>query len=79
MSPMKNVVRKTDNHFRVKIKDMEMLSRSSRRAGMTRNESFSLYNMGVLHDNMREFSKALSCYRKYLSICQTIGKIKNKI
>ena len=73
-SPLRNMVKKSDNHYRLKIRDMEILSRSSHRAGMSRNEAFTMYNRGVLHDNMREYTKALKCYKQYLNLCQSISK-----
>ena len=31
--------------------------------------------MGILNDNLGEWSKAIECYKKFLAVCQTIGDI----
>lgn len=51
-----------------KLRDQEMLAFACRRANKTRNEALAYYNMGVLHDNDKEYDKANTCYEQYLQV-----------
>jgi tetratricopeptide (TPR) repeat protein len=43
------------------------------RANKTRNEALAYYNMGVLHDNSKEYDKAIRCYEQYLQAARGSG------
>ena len=47
-----------------------------RRANKTRSEALAYYNMGVLHDNDKEFEKANNCYNQYLKAARAAGDAK---
>jgi len=60
------------------LSDAKMLAQASRRAGKVRFEGIAYYKMGVLHDNLKEYKKAISQYKKFLAICvrtnDTVGE-----
>ena len=56
-----------------RLKDYSMLAFACKRAGKTRDEGRAYYSMGVLYDNIFNYSKAISSYEKFLSVCQSIG------
>lgn len=49
-----------------------------RRANKTRSEALAYYNMGVLHDNDKEFEKANNCYNQYLKAARAAGDAKGE-
>jgi tetratricopeptide (TPR) repeat protein len=61
-----------------KMKDQELLAFACRRANKTRSESLAYYSMGVLHDNEKEYSKAVLCYEQYLQACRGAGDAKGE-
>eukprot|EP00658_Telonema_sp_P-2_P066025 TRINITY_DN5513_c0_g1_i3.p2 TRINITY_DN5513_c0_g1~~TRINITY_DN5513_c0_g1_i3.p2 ORF type:complete len:262 (+),score=51.34 TRINITY_DN5513_c0_g1_i3:609-1394(+) len=60
------------------LSDAKMLASANRRAGKIRYEGISYYRMGVLHDNLKEYKKAIGQYKKFLAICKrtndTVGE-----
>ncbi|OMJ94639.1 hypothetical protein SteCoe_2130 [Stentor coeruleus] len=56
-----------------RLKDYSMLAFACKRAGKTRDEGRAYYSMGVLYDNMNNYTKAISSYEKFLTVCQSIG------
>jgi len=60
------------------LSDAKMLAQASRRAGKVRFEGIAYYKMGVLHDNLKEYKKAIAQYKKFLAICvrtnDTVGE-----
>lgn len=56
-----------------RLKDYSMLAFACKRAGKTRDEGRAYYSMGVLYDNMNNYSKAVASYEKFLTVCQSIG------
>ena len=56
-----------------RLKDYSMLAFACKRAGKTRDEGRAYYSMGVLYDNMNNYSKAIASYEKFLTVCQSIG------
>jgi len=61
-----------------KLKDQEMLAFACRRANKTRSEALAYYNMGVLHDNDKEYDKANGCYDQYLKAARASGDAKGE-
>lgn len=61
-----------------KIKDQEILAFACRRANKTRSEALAYYNMGVLHDNDKEYDKANACYDQYLKAARSAGDSKGE-
>mmetsp|Transcript_9530 Transcript_9530/g.21887 ORF Transcript_9530/g.21887 Transcript_9530/m.21887 type:complete len:448 (-) Transcript_9530:378-1721(-) len=61
-----------------KLRDQEMLAFACRRANKTRNEALAYYNMGVLHDNDKEYDKANTCYEQYLQAARSAGDTKGE-
>lgn len=61
-----------------KLKDQEILAFACRRANKTRSEALAYYNMGVLHDNDKEFDKANGCYDQYLKAARSAGDAKGE-
>jgi len=59
-----------------KMRDQEMLAFACRRANKTRSEALAYYNMGVLHDNAKEYDKAIRCYEQYLNAARGAGDSK---
>lgn len=56
-----------------RLKDYSMLAFACKRAGKTRDEGRAYYSMGVLYDNINNFTKAVAAYEKFLTVCQSIG------
>lgn len=54
---------------RLGLKDYMMLAISSRRSGDTRKEALAYYNIGVLYDNVADYTNAVKAYDKYLALC----------
>jgi tetratricopeptide (TPR) repeat protein len=61
-----------------KVQDQKMLAFACRRANKTRNEALAYYNMGVLHDNDKEYEKANQCYEQYLQAARAAGDTKGE-
>ena len=36
------------------------------------------FSMGVLFDNMEQYSKALDCYKKFVAVCQKLGDVSGE-
>ena len=51
---------------------------SSRRAGRHQMEGAAYFSMGVLFDNMEQYSKALDCYKKFVAVCQKLGDVSGE-
>lgn len=56
-----------------RLKDYEMLAFGCRRAGKVRDEGRAYYSIGVLYDNIKKYSKALTYYQKFLQVCKSIN------
>jgi tetratricopeptide (TPR) repeat protein len=50
-----------------------MLAFACKRAGKARDEGRAYYSIGVLFDNVGNFRKAISNYKKFLTVCKSIG------
>lgn len=50
-----------------------MLAFGCRRAGKVRDEGRAYYSIGVLYDNIKKYSKALTYYQKFLQVCKSIN------
>lgn len=59
--------------YKKSIRDSKILANACRRAGREQSEAASYFKMGVLKDNMGQYKAAISCYRKYIKICQSRG------
>lgn len=58
-----------------RLKDYSILSFACKRAGKTRDEGRAYYSTGVLFDNTGKYLKAIEFYKKFLTVCKTIGDI----
>jgi len=80
--PRKNATLKahTENQspFQAQVKDYTMLAFSSRRAGRHQMEGAAYFSMGVLYDNMGQYSKALDCYKKFVAVCQKLNDLSGE-
>jgi len=45
------------------LKDLSVRAEACRRAGRINSEATAYYCMGIIHDNMREYLKAVKCYQ----------------
>jgi hypothetical protein len=52
-----------------RLKDYELLAFACRRAGKQRDEGRAYFSMGILNDNIGEWSRAIDCYKKFLTVC----------
>ena len=41
-------------------------------------EGAAYFSMGVLFDNMEQYSKALDCYKKFVAVCQKLGDVSGE-
>ena len=41
-------------------------------------EGAAYFSMGVLLDNMEQYSKALDCYKKFVAVCQKLGDVSGE-
>lgn len=55
-----------------------MLAFSSRRAGRHQMEGAAYFSMGVLYDNMSQYTKALDCYKKFVAVCQKLNDLSGE-
>eukprot|EP00742_Colponemidia_sp_Colp-10_P002649 GILJ01002832.1.p1 GENE.GILJ01002832.1~~GILJ01002832.1.p1 ORF type:complete len:447 (+),score=31.05 GILJ01002832.1:50-1390(+) len=53
-----------------RVKDYGMLAFACRRGGRVRDEGRAYYSMGVLYDNLGMFKHAVTCYERFLHICE---------
>jgi hypothetical protein len=58
---------------RTAIADYTMLATSSQRADRPQMEALAYYCMGVVLDNMGQYSKACEAYSKYQAVCQKLN------
>jgi hypothetical protein len=60
----------TAQRERQQLLDLGLLAQACHRGGRVRGEAFNHFAMGVLHDNLREYSKAIECYQKFARLCE---------
>jgi len=53
-----------------KLQDLELLTFACRRANKVREEGRAHFSMGVLHDNMGHYEKAIKSYANFLKVCK---------
>lgn len=53
-----------------RVQDLELLTFACRRACKTREEGRAQFSMGVLRDNLGQYSKSLESYNHFLRICK---------
>jgi tetratricopeptide (TPR) repeat protein len=58
-----------NNSALVKLRDLDMLIKTCRRAGRAAQEAQALYSKGVLLDNIERWAKAVESYEAYLRLC----------
>lgn len=64
--------------LQAQVKDYTMLAFSSRRAGRHQMEGAAYFSMGVLYDNMSQYTKALDCYKKFVAVCQKLNDLSGE-
>eukprot|EP00949_MAST-11_sp_MAST-11-sp1_P002191 g2191.t1 len=67
--------RENYGEMRTKLRDYEMLAASCARGERLKQEGIAHYAMGVLHDNMREYRKAIRRYNNFVSVCQQTNDV----
>jgi hypothetical protein len=55
---------------RQQLTDLALLATACHRGGRVRGEAFNYFCMGILHDNLSENLKAISCYQKFAKLCE---------
>lgn len=55
-----------------------MLAASCHRAGRSHDEGRALYSQGVMWDNAKQFRRAIQCYLKLLSACQSVNDLSGE-
>lgn len=58
--------------YQSQLKDYKMLSESNRRARKYKQQAFSLLCMAIIYDNCRKWKKAISCYKQYIQIIESL-------
>merc|ERR1719311_447336 len=53
-----------------KLQDLELLTFACRRANKVREEGRAHFSMGVLHDNLGQYEKAIKSYANFLKVCK---------
>lgn len=53
-----------------KIQDLDLLTFACRRAGKLREEGRAHFSLGVLHDNLAQYQKAIKAYANFLRVCK---------
>lgn len=56
-------------------RDFELLATASRRSGDDMKAAIALFNLGVTHDNSRQYGKAIESYRKFLKVAKHTGNL----
>lgn len=56
-----------------KVQDLELLTRSCKRANKTREEGRAYFSLGVLRDNMGQHHKAIESYNHFLRVCKEVN------
>ena len=51
------------------IKDYSLLARACKRAFKQKDEGRAYYSIGVLHDNLGDYVKAVKHYLMFLKVC----------
>ena len=60
------------------LDDYNLKAIACKRAGVQQGEATAWYSKGVIYDNLREYTKAIKCYEKYLHICSKIDDVGGK-
>ncbi|OQR96152.1 hypothetical protein ACHHYP_16952 [Achlya hypogyna] len=61
-------------HETKRLKDYTMLAASSKRAGRLEAEATAYFSIGVIHDNLDEFERAIEAYKKALLLLKDSDK-----
>ncbi|GAB5360450.1 hypothetical protein AAMO2058_000629200 [Amorphochlora amoebiformis] len=68
-----NKLREKELSIRKRLVDFTHIADACRRQGRIKGESQAYYCMGVLHDNLKDYSRAVLAYEKYANIAERIG------
>ncbi|GBG28670.1 Tetratricopeptide repeat protein 28 [Hondaea fermentalgiana] len=68
----RKAVQQNNNTAVSRLRDLEMLAKSSRRAGKLAQEANAVYSRAVLFDNLERWTKAISSYEHYLDLCERL-------
>eukprot|EP00471_Norrisiella_sphaerica_P007833 CAMPEP_0184492528 /NCGR_PEP_ID=MMETSP0113_2-20130426/23526_1 /TAXON_ID=91329 /ORGANISM="Norrisiella sphaerica, Strain BC52" /LENGTH=445 /DNA_ID=CAMNT_0026877377 /DNA_START=42 /DNA_END=1379 /DNA_ORIENTATION=+ len=71
-----NKLRDIETKLRKQLTDYSQKATACRREGRLRGEGHAYFCMGVIHDNLKEYTNAVSFYQKYIQIC---GQINDNI
>lgn len=58
-----------------KLRDLDILAKTCKRAGKLAQEASALYCRGVLLDNLERWGKAVESYEQYLALCETLRDV----
>ncbi len=61
--------------YKKRIQDYAMLAFACKRANKGRDEGRAYYSSGVLYDNLGQYQRAITCYRRFQAICKKIGDL----
>lgn len=53
-----------------RIQDLELLTFACRRASKVREEGRAHFSLGVFHDNLGQYQKAIDCFNQFLRVCK---------
>jgi tetratricopeptide (TPR) repeat protein len=61
--------------IKTRLRDFELLAQSCRRAEKLEQEGGAYFCSGILYDNMGDLHKAISMYKRFVSVCQQTNDV----
>ena len=61
--------------IKTKLRDLQLLAQSCRRAEKLHKEGNAYFCSGILYDNMGELQKAIGMYKRYVAVCQQTNDV----
>ncbi len=67
--------RENFGEVKTKLRDLQLLAQSCRRAEKLQQEGNAYFCSGILYDNMGELQKAIGMYKRYVAVCQQTNDV----